>query len=279
MSIEKNVKIIYAEYSRLGLITSNSLKKTIIRDLDNKWKTINQRLKTKANIHIHPTDWSKTLSSNEAYFFSEYNSQNKELHALFRSSVCAEFMLMSLYNKTQRNRLQGKNGKFLEDFRYPKRLVFSDNDNISSWSNIVSLSDHRLSWNMSQPYCKHLYNGKLKKISESMYGKNINPVKLEELVLEKGFGKFSQENRAFFFAKFDDEIGHIPGKNGQKIPTDILKVQVDRVTRPLKTQRGKKHRQGFFFKMHGYPISDYELQSDSGSLYNSIICNKLKVPI
>ncbi|OXX53435.1 hypothetical protein B9J80_09480 [Vibrio sp. V12_P9A6T4] len=278
MAIENNVRILNKEYLTSGSVTSHSLKKSVIRGLENKWKAINLRLINKGNIYLYPTDWSKTLSSNEPYFFNEYSSQNQELHALLRATVIAEFLLMGIHGRTRANRLQDTKGNYLEDFRYSKRLVFSDGRKVSSWSNIVSLSDRGLKWSISDPYPKHLYNAKLEKITESMYGEGLDPVKIEDLVLEKGFGKFTKENRAYFFAKFDDKIGYVPGSNGQKIPTDTLKVQVDRVTRPLKTQGGKKHRQGFFFHMHGYPISDNELQADSGSLYNDIVCNKLKIP-
>ncbi|WP_346209252.1 hypothetical protein [Aeromonas salmonicida] len=275
MTIERKVKLLNEEFVKSGAITSRALKKAVVIGLSNKLDAIKLRLKDKGNINIYPTDWSTILTSNEKYFFNEYCSKNHELHALFRAQVTAEFILMDLHGKVHENRLQDTKGRYLKDFRYAKRLVFSDGHKVSSWSNIVSLSNRGLQWSMSQPYLKHLYNAKLNKIRESMYGKNIDPVEIESLVLEKGFGKFSQVDRAYFFAKFDREVGHTPGVNGQKMPTDILKVQVDRVTRPLKKQGNKKHRQGFFFKMHGYPISDAELRADSGSLYKDIITNML----
>lgn len=278
MIIERKVKLLEEEFLKSGAITSSALKKTVVIGLSKKLEAIKLRLKEKGNIRIYPTDWSTILASNETYFFNEYSSKNHELHALFRSQVTAEFLLMDLHSKVQENRLQDTKGRYLKDFRYAKRLVFSDGHKVSSWSNIVSLSDRGLQWSMSQPYPKHLHNAKLKKIRESMYGKDIGPVEIESLVLEKGFGKFSQADRAYFFAKFDREVGHIPGVNGQKVTTDILKVQVDRVTRPLKKQGSKKYRQGFFFKMHGYPISDAELRDDSGSLYNDIITHTLQIP-
>ncbi|NOJ21057.1 hypothetical protein [Vibrio jasicida] len=275
MTIERKVKLLEDEFAKSGAFTSNKLKKIVVLALSKKLDAITLRLKSKGNIHIYPTDWSKILASNESYFFSEYSTNNQELHALFRASVTAEFLLMDFHSKVQSNRLQDTKGSYLKDFRYANRLVFSDGYKVSSWSNIVSLSDRGLQWSMSQPYPKHLYNAKLTRISASMYGKDIDPVKIESLVLEKGFGKFFQADRAYFFAKFDREVGHIPGGNGQKVPTDILKVQVDRVTRPLRKQGNKKYRQGFFFKMHGYPISDAELRADSGTLYNDIISNTL----
>ncbi|MFM5681368.1 hypothetical protein [Aeromonas veronii] len=278
MAIEDSVKILNNEFSKFRCIKSTSLKKTVVRELHNKSEKIKLRLKNKGGIDIYPNDWSEILSCNETYFFTEYNAKNIELHALFRESITAEFKLMSLHNKTHKDRLQDENGNYLEDFRYSKRLVFSDGSKVSSWSNIVSLSNRGLKWSMSLPYTKHLYNSRLKNISESMYGENIDPVKVEDLVLEKGFGKFIQVNRAYFFAKFENDIGYVPGKNGQKIPTKILKVQVDRVPRPMKILGKKKHLQGFFFKMHGYPISDNELKSDSGSLYSNITSDTLVIP-
>lgn len=275
MTIERKVKRLNAEFVKSGSITSHALKKSVVIGLSKKLNEINLRLKNKGNINIYITDWSTMLTSNERYFFEQYSAENPELHALFRAQVTAEFKLMAINNKVNENRLQDTQGKYLKEFRYAKRLVFSDGNKVSSWSNIVSLSNRGLKWSMSEPYLKHLYNAKLNKIRESMYEKDIDPVVIESTVLEKGFGKFSHVDRAYFFAKFKKIVGHTPGANGQKMPTDILKVQVDRVTRPFKKQGNKKYRQGFFFKMHGYPISDEELQADSGTLYNSIITNML----
>ena len=108
-----------------------------------------------------------------------------------------------------------------------------------------------------------------------MYSQCINPPLLESLVIEKGVGLIKSPKLAYFFAKFNKSIGKLAntGRN-----TDLVKVQVEQRLRPARLVGNRKQKQGVFYVMHGYPISDGDLQQDTGKLYSNVISNLIKLP-
>ncbi|EPB0881487.1 hypothetical protein ACRASO_002850 [Yersinia enterocolitica] len=263
MTLESIIKKLNSEFDS-GEVTSSWLKKHAANRLNKKLERIKNRL-CAGGIHIYPEDWGKELLYNEYYFFCEYKTNNSELYALFRTEVHAEFLLMKKFNQISQDKLlDRKDGKALEEYRYKKRLVFSDENTIKSWSNIDSLSSASLESKIGKPYTKHLYKkANLSTLNNSMYAKDIDPEKIEQAVLQYGCGYFESADRAFFCGYFDTQVGYTPNGNGGE-PSNFIKLQVDRVPRPYRVVNGKKQKQkqGYYFKMHGYPISQQEAERD-----------------
>lgn len=94
------------------------------------------------------------------------------------------------------------------------------------------------------------------------YSENANPAMLEFKVFSSGIGYFCNPSRIFMYGRFNFDIGETVKTNRRNCPTRVLKLQIDRVSRPKIGPPERKRRQGYFLKCHGFPISITELERD-----------------
>ena len=268
VSLKRELDKLLNEYVVLGKISSVHTQKKAAYILKSKIKRVTTRL-NKVGFNISIRSWDNLLINDLDYFFNEYSSLESELKVLCDYEINIEFYFMSINGHTQACRIYDESKKeFLESFSYKKRLVFKESiSKLTTWSYIDSLSDRYLVTKNAQPYTKHLYSKSRVKLKHSMYAETINPVIAEALVVEEGFGLIKSPNLAYFFARLNQTVGKL---SGSCKPTDLIKVQVEKRLRPMRLVGNKKHKQGFYYVMHGYPISDGDLQQDTGALYNKV---------
>ncbi|QYX66670.1 hypothetical protein K2227_10310 [Shewanella putrefaciens] len=276
MSLRSDLNTLMNEYILSGNISSVHLQKKSARVLHDKIDRVTRRLK-KAGFNFYITSWDQKLLNDENYFFNEFSSSNSDLMILLGYEIDIEFYFMNLNRYTKFDRLYDCiTNNWLESFSYNNRLLYKDpSHKIRTWSYIESLSSRNLITKNAKPYTKHLYNKRQKNLQHSMYSQCINPQLLESLVIEKGVGLIKSPKLAYFFAKCNKSIGNLAntGRN-----TDLVKVQVEPRLRPARLVGNRKQKQGVFYVMHGYPISDGDLQQDTGKLYSNVISNLIKLP-
>ncbi|MBE3671443.1 hypothetical protein BOO25_21235 [Vibrio navarrensis] len=275
MSLRSDLNTLMNEFLS-GNISSVHLQKKSARVLHDKIDRVTRRLK-KAGFNVYITSWDQKLLNDEIYFFNELSSSNSDLMILLGYEIDIEFYFMNRNGYTKFNRLYDCiTSSWLESFSYNNRLLYKDSSHkIRTWSYIESLSSRNLITKNAKPYTKHLYNKRQKNLQNSMYSQCINPPLLESLVIEKGVGLIKSPRLAYFFAKCNKSIGKLANTGGN---TDLVKVQVEQRLRPARLVGNRKQKQGVFYVMHGYPISDGDLQKDTGKLYNNVISNLIQLP-
>lgn len=85
---------------------------------------------------------------------------------------------------------------------------------------------------------------------------------LEKKVFQLGIGHLATSSRLFMYGRFIQHIGTVVDLSLGAGPTDLVKVQFDRVARSKRGPANKKRSQGYFVYSHGYPISSQKLHSD-----------------
>jgi hypothetical protein len=148
-------------------------------------------------------------------------------------------------------------------------LIELKNGVVCSWSGVRSVTGVG-----SGKYGKHLPKTGNKQASRFL--PTVHPTNLELTVFEKGIGHFSTPSRIFMYGRFGVNIGATVDKSFKTTPTQILKVQFDRVARPKRGPENNKTSQGYFVKCHGFPISERELQADFPAGANIVAAMTLK---
>ncbi|EKO3497535.1 hypothetical protein KW537_21395 [Vibrio fluvialis] len=268
MSLRKNIISLSNRYSKGKPLPKHILTRSI-NALKKKLDVLESMC---PNSHIHR--WDDELKNNPKYFFQCYSPTYKldDIEALLCRQIEMEWHYKKSLGLLQTSKLYDNANNPIDCIQEERKLVFDNPLNpgvfLESWGYIDSQSVPHGANPYVHSYTKHLYSSKTKN-SESLYLKGSNPPKLENLALTKGYGfiKSTVQStcRAYFFVKFDKDIGTEVISKGKGSPTNTpyLKVQVDKSPRPPRYGKsGNLNKQGYKVVMHGYPISKQELYSD-----------------
>jgi hypothetical protein len=180
---------------------------------------------------------------------------------LLRPTSELRFLVAQLVGLTSREIVfSAQNGRSVECFRDASTLLINREDlgKTQSWSRLMSISRAH----GASAYPKHLHAPKYRG-AEAKYHAGVDPARAEARAVMQGFGHLDTENRILFYGRFADQIG-VTGRQGARMETDLLCVQLDRVPRPSVRRRLQNgtasHLQGWEVQMHGYPVSDGELR-------------------
>lgn len=136
-------------------------------------------------------------------------------------------------------------------------LIETEDGKVQSWSRPRSITGHG-----KDMLAKHLFGTKSK--GASFFDRGTLAVELESRAYTHGVGHLAGPRRLFMYARFEKNVGSVVNPEvGKAGPTDLIKVQFDRVNRPkYKPRGGRPRQQGFYLQAHGYPINREELRRD-----------------
>lgn len=163
----------------------------------------------------------------------------------------------------------------VESVRFDGAILFRrPAERVISWRGPVSISK-------PDGYSKHMFQPRYRGAA-SLYAEGLSPRTLELAVFRCGRGYFHSNHRLFLFGSFTSPIGTVK-VGGRREDSTVLKVQLDRVPRNTRTiTAGFAHsaarRQGFWTKMHGYPISHDELRADFPAGAAAVLASAAAIP-
>ncbi|MCA9588396.1 MAG: hypothetical protein KC657_23915 [Myxococcales bacterium] len=203
----------------------------------------------------------------------EFVEGAKELRLALESEAMMRLRYAELYKLASKSVLwSARDGDALLCWRTDKALLFLNGTKVHSWSRFRSLTGGVTE--------KHLPTSRNRDASKFDAGVDIHA--LERAVVAAGRGYVNGTRQVMMFGRFAENIGTAVSGSA-RTPTALVQVHLDLRNRP-KCKRTNaagtivRRACGTFVEIHGYPITEAELNAGFPASAGQVLRNRLQNP-